>query len=107
MFDEHYQNKNLKLDYAGYGEYLIDDKPNEEIGGAHYIFKFENNLGASVIKHVGSYGFSEDLWELAAIKFKDDDDWDLCHITEIDVDIEGSLTDEAVRNLLERIKNAA
>ena len=97
---------NYKLDYTGYEEYMIDDKPIEELGGAHYIFKFENNFGASVIKHAGSYGHSEDLWELAAIQFNSERDWDLCRITEIDVDIEGYLTDETVRDLLERIKNS-
>ena len=104
--------KNLKLNYEGFEEFMIDDEPNKQLGGAHYIFKFPNGYGASVIKHIGSYGFSEDLWELAAIKFHglteqmhDPDGWVICYIEKLDLNIEGSLTDEEVRKLLGDIKN--
>lgn len=99
--------KNFKLNYEGFEEYMIDDTPFEKLGGAHYIFKFPNGYGASVIKHLGSYGFSDDLWELAAIKFfnyngkqHNPDGWDLCRIKELNLDIRGFLSDESVRQLL-------
>lgn len=112
-FEKLNEGKNFKLNCEGFEEFMIDDKPNEQLGGAHYIFKFPNGYGASVIKHIGSYGFSEDLWELAAIKFETDlseamhkpDDWRITHIAELDLDIEGYLTDERVRELLNDIKN--
>lgn len=70
-----------------------------------YLFKFPNSLGASVIKHTSSYGYSEDLWELGVIRFGTDDDvWDLDYETEITCDVIGFLTDEDVRDLLKRIK---
>ncbi len=49
--------------------------------GAQYIFRFPNNYGASVVKHLGSYGSSEDLWELAVLRFEGDK-WDLTCVEE-------------------------
>ena len=94
---------NFNLNYEGFEGNLIKNRMTR-MGGVQYLFKFENNYGASVIKHEGSYGFMQDLWELAVIKFGASGDWDLCYDTEITCDVEGYLTDEAVRNLLQRIK---
>lgn len=35
--------------------------------GIRYRVKFNNGLGASIIKNSGSYGYEEDLWELAIL----------------------------------------
>lgn len=35
----------------------------------HYIFKFDNNYGASIVKGYGTYGYEADKWELATIYF--------------------------------------
>ena len=95
---------NLTLNYEGFEENLHERL--DLFGGVQYLFKFENRYGASVIKHNGSYGHGRDLWELAVIKFNSDsgDDWDLNYDTPITDDVEGWLTDEDVRNLLQRIK---
>ena len=68
--------KDLNLNYEGFEEYLVEreDKPTmncnfEEAPGVRYVFRFENNYGASVVKHLGSYGYDEDLWELAVLRF--------------------------------------
>ena len=68
--------KDLNLNYEGFEEYLVEreDSPTmncnfEEAPGVRYVFRFENNYGASVVKHLGSYGYDEDLWELAVIRF--------------------------------------
>ena len=104
----------------------------EEAPGVQYVFRFENNYGASIIKHLGGYGYDKDLWELGVIKFDEDDElyikyfeehgydeeleeleaiksdeddeYDLVYNTPITEDVEGYLTDEDVRNLLARIK---
>lgn len=67
--------KNLILNYEGFEEYLVEreDSPTRiglrKLPGVRYVFRFENNYGASVVKHLGSYGYDEDLWELAVIRF--------------------------------------
>lgn len=67
-------------------------------------FKFENDYGASVIKHYGSYGYEYDLFELAVLDYKDDEYGELCYNTKITNDVEGYLTNEDVLRLLNRIK---
>ena len=67
-------------------------------------FKFDNNYGASVVKHFGSYGFEEDLFELAVLDFKNSKFGNLCYDTEITNDVEGYLTNNDVLELLNKIK---
>ena len=94
---------NLNLNYEGFEDYLLSKKP--KFDGIHYLFRFENHYGASIIKHRGSYGYNKDLWELAVIYFvRDSDDFMLDYDTEITDDVVGHLTDERVRELLKRIK---
>lgn len=44
-------------------QYLVEEDHAD--WGHHYIFRFPNNYGASVIKNSGSYGSKKDLWEMA------------------------------------------
>ena len=93
---------NLNLNYEGFENDLI--KKSNFLGGIQYLFKFENNFGASVIKHLGSYGHKEDLWELAVIEYYRSGEWYLTYDTDITDDVIGFLTDEDVRELLTKIK---
>ena len=95
---------NLVLNHEGFEPYLIVNE--RKIGGIQYIFRFENNYGASVVKHWGSYGHDDDEWELAVAKFYDDDNsnWSICYDTPLTDDVIGWLTDEDVRDLLKKIK---
>ena len=68
------------------------------------LYRFENNYGASVIYHYGSYGYNQGLFELAVIKWHETE-WGLCYETEITDDVLGYLAIGQVENLLERIKN--
>lgn len=97
---------NLLLNYEGFEQWLIAREVNDVLGGVQYIFRFENNYGASVVKHICSYGHEQDLWELAVILFdgEGDSDFNLCYDTPISEDVEGWLNDENVRNLLKEIK---
>ena len=61
--------------------------------------------GASRIKHLGSYGYENDLWELEVLIWWDDHNCNLTYDTEITNDVIGYLTNEQVQNLLERISN--
>ncbi len=94
---------NFNLNYKGFEANLY---LTEELdGGQHYLFKFDNGYGASVIKTKFSYGHDEDLWELAVIKFDEHSEWDLTYDTPITNDVMGYLTDNEVTELLERIKD--
>lgn len=84
-------------------EFLI--KERSLLGGVQKIYKFENGYGASVIKHWGSYGGDQGLWELAVILFLDEENYELCYKTEITQDVIGYLSWEEVEEILERIKN--
>ena len=79
-------------------EYLVET--NEHYGGIQRVYKFPNGYGASVIRHKGSYGFTEGLWELAVL----DDAGDLCYYTPITDDVIGHLTDEEVNLKLNEIR---
>ena len=88
------------LEYESFKEYYIGDNGNN---GRQWIFKFENNYGASVIKHYESYGFEDDLFELAVLYF-DGDNFDLSYNTSITDDVIGYLSNDNVMEYLEKIK---
>ena len=72
-------------------------------GGTQVIHKFDNNFGASVVRHDFSYGHEEGLWELGVIEFTGDK-WNLTYETEITDDVIGHLSDEDVSELLTKIE---
>ena len=66
-----------------------------------YRFTFSNGYGASVVKFWGTYGYEEDLWELAVLK-----DGRLHYDNPVaDGDVVGHLADKEVNNLLRKIEN--
>ena len=77
-------------------EYLTET--NDFNGGIQKVYEFPNGYGASVIKHKGSYGYSEGLWELAVLN-----EGELCYDTEITNDVIGYLNDPEVDRYLRRI----
>lgn len=91
----------LELNYEDFKNDLY--KVEDLLGGVHYIFKFSNGYGASVVKHPFSYGHENDLWELGVLIFKNGKHG-LCYTTEITDDVIGYLTDDGVMELLEKIK---
>lgn len=92
---------NLNLNYEEFKDNLL--KRRQTYDGVQYLFRFPNDYGASIIKHFGSYGSSEDLWELAVIYFEGEE-WGLTYDTEITGDVVGNLTDQDVLELLRRIQ---
>jgi hypothetical protein len=72
--------------------------------GIQSIVKFENNYGASVVKHEYSYGNKQGLYELAIIKYDENGDWDLCYDTPITDDVLGYLTEDNVTYYLTQIE---
>lgn len=72
-------------------------------GGHQYMFKADNNYGASIIQHNFSYGNKEGLQELAVIKYDEDDNWHIVYDTPITNDVLGYLTEEDVNETLIKI----
>lgn len=97
---------NLELNYEGFENYLLHRETHAMMHGVQYLFRFENDYGASVIKHDGSYGHREDLWELAVLWFSGPciNDRGICYTTPITDDVIGWQTDKEIRDLLQRIK---
>jgi len=94
---------NLDLNIQGFEQNLIEKKPIWD--GRQYLFRFDNGYGAAVVKHHGSYGSYDDLWELAVLHFDENGKWHLVYDTPITDDVEGFLDDEDVRNLLNQIRD--
>lgn len=67
-------------------------------------FKFDNGFGASVIKHEFSYGFEDDLFELAVLEWTGEYHA-ITYDTPITDDVIGYLTNDEVMNYLYQIKN--
>lgn len=107
-------SQNLALECREFDDYLVDTYQDVIHGyvGAHYIFRFPNAYGASVVKTFGSEGFMQDLWELAVIVYDEKDklapdEYELAYPYSIlgDRDVLGYLTDKEVREILTKIKN--
>ena len=75
-------------------------------GWTQHLFRFNNGLGASVVKHHFSYGNQLDLWELAVIEYTGDGmfDYNITHSTPVTDDVLGHLTIRDVNYNLSRIK---
>ena len=69
----------------------------------YFKFHFPNGYGASVVKGPGTYGYEEDLWELAVLE-KRGDEWELTYDTDITGDVEGFLSVDEVKELLDEIR---
>lgn len=94
---------NFDLGLKDFDEYQVEKTDIHAIGdggrGVQYIFEFENEYGASVIKRPGSYGYDKDLWELAVL-YRDA----LTFTTPITDDVLGYLSTDDVRKALIKIK---
>lgn len=81
-------------------------KIRELYDGVSYLFKFENNYGASVVCHQFSYGGKQDLWELAVLRFDSSDKdsrFNIDYSTSVTPDVKGCLSDSEVDLLLQEI----
>lgn len=83
---------------------IIDIKIKTVHGGVQIIVFFENNYGASIVKHRFSYGNDEGLFEIAVIK-GNMEDWDIVYDTPITNDVLGYRTSEDINDILEEISN--
>jgi len=72
----------------------------DHYGGVQKLYQFDNKMGASVIRHQGSYGYKQGKWELAVL----DEEGNLDYSTEITNDVIGHLEWKEVSALLRRIQ---
>lgn len=93
---------NIELKVNDEFKHYLVDKYDGEMDCVHYIFRFPNNYGASVVKGRYTYGGPK-LWEMGLIFFDEDDDYDLTYEKDFSEDVIGYLTDEEVNRLLEKI----
>lgn len=81
--------------------------PTKEIEvyeGIQKLYRFPNDYGASVVKHKGSYGYYEGLWELAVLRYTSSTRWVICYDTPVTDDVIGYLTEEQVQEILQQIE---
>lgn len=69
----------------------------------HYIYKFPNGYGASVIRNEFSYGHDKGLFELAIIKYDEAGIWEIDYFNPLNEDVIGCLTVSEVNEWLEKI----
>lgn len=101
------KNLYLELDEK-FKEFVVERKevdnminPNDK--GVMYKLYFPSVCyGASIIKHFGSYGYEDDLWELALLT-KKDGEFKLCYKEIVDYDVLGFLNDKEVNEVLKCI----
>lgn len=82
--------------------------PNNPINnGIQYLFKAPNNYGASIVRHDFSYGNSQGLWELAVLKYEENEtnlhNFEICYTTPITEDVLGYLTESDINETLDKI----
>ena len=87
------------LNYEGFEQYLTKEGSHIGYGGLVYEFKFDNNYGASVVKHDCSYGNADDLFELAVLY-----NGQITYDTDLTQDVIGWLTQDEVIGHLEYIR---
>ncbi len=87
-------------------EYVKYAGPHPCGSGAQIRLRFPNGYGASIIRTPYSYGGREGLFELAVLKYgEEDDDWSLNYGTPITDDVKGYLSAEEVLTTLKKIFN--
>lgn len=89
-----------KLNYEGYEEYLVEET-NDYFGPDSFLyeFKFDNNYRAVIMKHLGTLGGSNDLFELV-IYYK----YNMVSDSPVGTGIKGFLTNEQVLEVLDKLK---
>lgn len=62
--------------------YMIIEEPDIVLNGIRIRVWFSNGYGASCVKHRGTYGYNEGLWELAVL-YGDEDNHTMAQRPEI------------------------
>ncbi len=77
----------------------LEFKPHPIGNGLQVVMNFDNDYGVSVVKFNGSYGYHQDLWEVA-ILYKDE----LTYNTDITDDVLGYQTEQDVTDVMKMVQ---
>lgn len=95
----------MKTVIEGFEKYIDDWTVTNGIWDDQRVYRFDNDFGASIIYHQGSYGYEQGLIELAVIRWKEDGtNWWLTYDTEITDDVIGYLSQQEAKDILQKIK---
>ncbi len=86
-----------------FNKYIVDINAINK--GMQVTFRFDNNYGISLVSHGFSYGNSSDEFEIAVIKFDDNNDFKICYSTNITDDVLGYQTKDYVIEVIEKVIN--
>lgn len=70
--------------------------------GIHAVQFFSNGYGVSVVRFPGSYGFEDNLYEIAVIQ-GDAEHWEICYDTAVADDILGHRDERDVEIIMEEV----
>lgn len=93
------ENKTNNQNITDFEEIKFFDIP--DYNGVQAIVKFDNGYGASIVRHMFSYGGPSGLFEMAVI----DENNEITYNTSITNDVIGHLTESQVSEYLVKIKN--
>ncbi len=80
----------------------LNFEPHYITGGIHVKHFFDNGYGVSVVRFPGSYGYEQDLYEVAVIKGTSDN-FKLCYDTPIADDVMGHRDEQDIENIMEEV----
>ena len=81
----------------------LNFKPHSIDGGVLARHFFPNGYGVSVVRFPGSYGYEQDLYEVAVIQ-GNEDNYDLCYDTTVTDDVMGHRDEVDVENIMEEVQ---
>lgn len=70
--------------------------------GIQALHFFPNGYGVSVVRFPGSYGFTDDLYEVAVLKGVSEK-WEICYDTFITDDVMGHRDEQDIENIMEEV----
>ena len=86
-----------------FSDLKFESHPVYKDGGIHAKHFFDNGYGVSVVRFPGSYGFENDLYEVAILKGTPDN-YELCYDTPITEDVLGHRDEIDINNILEEVQ---
>ena len=81
----------------------FEPHPHYKSDGVQAKHFFPNGYGVSVVRFPGSYGYDQDLYEVAVIQ-GNEDDFELCYDTPITEDVLGHRDEVDVENIMEEVQ---